>query len=142
MLTQKQRRETFCINYFTEGNATEAAIVAGYSPRSARSTASRLLTKGNILARLQELQKKAEDKSVATVLERKQKLTEIIRDDYKAPITAKEKVTATTELNKMERIYDDRSTGETTIVNSFVFILPGGERVSPKKLKEYDDSHS
>lgn len=76
-LTQKQ--ETFCLKYFELGNATEAALVAGYSSKNARFLASRWLTKANIQARIQELRQKAEDASVMNVLERKQRLTEIAR---------------------------------------------------------------
>jgi len=74
-----QRQETFCLKYFELGNATEAALIAGYSPRSIRNIASVNLTKANITGRLEELRKKAEDASVASVLERKQVLTEITR---------------------------------------------------------------
>lgn len=76
-LTQKQ--ETFCLKYFELGNATEAALVAGYSRKNARFIASINLTKVNIQIRLQKLRQKAEDASVMNVLERKQKLTEIAR---------------------------------------------------------------
>lgn len=78
-LTQKQ--ETFCIKYFELGNATEAALIAGYSPRTVRAIASINLTKANIQARIQELRDKVEDASIATVKERKQILTEITRGD-------------------------------------------------------------
>jgi len=76
-LTQKQ--ETFCLKYFELGNATEAAKLAGYSARTARFLAAQTLTKLNVQLRLQELRQKAEDASVASVLERKQVLTEIVR---------------------------------------------------------------
>ena len=76
-LTQKQ--ETFCVKYFELGNASEAALIAGYSERSIRSIASINLTKANVKARLEELRKAAEDASIASVLERKQILSEISR---------------------------------------------------------------
>lgn len=76
-LTQKQ--ETFCLKYFELGNATEAAIIAGYSKRSIRNIASVNLTKANIQTRLQELRQSIEDDTIATVKERKQILTEITR---------------------------------------------------------------
>jgi len=74
-----QRQETFCIKYFELGNATEAALIAGYSPRSIRNIASVNLTNTNIQKRLKELNQAVEDASIATVLERKQILTEITR---------------------------------------------------------------
>lgn len=52
-LTDKQ--EMFCHEYIIDLNGTQAAIRAGYSEKTARSTASNLLTKPNILARVKEL---------------------------------------------------------------------------------------
>lgn len=79
-LTQKQ--ETFCLKYFELGNATEAALFAGYSQRTARFIASINLTKVNIQEKLSELNQKAEDASIAGVVERKKVLTEIIRGRF------------------------------------------------------------
>ena len=76
-LTQKQ--DNFCLLYFKLGNASEAALQAGYSARSIRNIASVNLTKANIAERIQELRQVAEDASVANVLERKQILSEIAR---------------------------------------------------------------
>ena len=79
-LTQKQ--ETFCLRYFETSNATESAKLAGYSPRTAAVIASENLKKLYILARINELRQKAEDDSVAGVLERKQVLSEIVRGRF------------------------------------------------------------
>ena len=76
-LTQKQ--ETFCLKYFELGNATEAAKLAKYSPKTAQAIAAENLLKPVIQERLAELRKKAEDASVMSVLERKQRLSEIAR---------------------------------------------------------------
>lgn len=76
-LTQKQ--ETFCLKYFELGNASEAALLAGYSPRYAATHTTRWLNMANISQRLQELRQVAEDASVASVMERKQILTDITR---------------------------------------------------------------
>ena len=42
------RQEKFISEFIVSNNGTQAAIAAGYSPRSARQQASRLLTKANI----------------------------------------------------------------------------------------------
>ena len=74
-LTPKQRRfvEAF------QGNATAAAIAAGYSEKTAREQGRRLLTKVDIADAI----KKREDKTLAPLIasrgERQEKLTEIIR---------------------------------------------------------------
>lgn len=74
-----QKQETFCLKYFELGNATEAALMAGYSQHTAAVIASENLTKPKIIERLQELRQKVEDGTIMSVLERKQKLTEIAR---------------------------------------------------------------
>ena len=86
-LTQKQ--ETFCVKYFELRNVTKAALAAGYSAKYAVSIGSFTLTKPAIQARIKELRGKVEkqvfknlkDASVMSVLERKQKLSEIGRAD-------------------------------------------------------------
>lgn len=51
-LTAKERK--FCFKYFELNlNGTRAAIAAGYAEKSARVTASRLLTKANIRAEIE-----------------------------------------------------------------------------------------
>lgn len=51
------QQELFCREYIVDYNGRQAAIRAGYSERSAASTASRLTTNDDILARVRELQK-------------------------------------------------------------------------------------
>jgi phage terminase small subunit len=79
MVKLRQKQEKFVLEYFKTGNAASAAVMAGYSVKSVRSIASQLLTNINIKARLAELQEKAESVKIASVVERKQILTEILR---------------------------------------------------------------
>lgn len=74
-----QKQETFCLEYFRNGNATEAALVAKYSPHTAAFIGSENLNKPLIAARLAELRKRAEDASIMSVVERKARLSEIAR---------------------------------------------------------------
>jgi Phage terminase, small subunit len=76
-LTVKQ--EKFAVNYFKLGNATEAAIKAGYSPRTAAVIATENLRKPNIAKRLAELQDKVSSDAIMSVQERKERLSEIAR---------------------------------------------------------------
>lgn len=79
-LTQKQ--ETFCLKYFELGNASEAARIALYSPKTAAVIGRENLLKPQIIERIYQLRRIAEDATIATVLERKQVLTEIIRGRF------------------------------------------------------------
>lgn len=76
-LTQKQ--ETFCLKYFELGNASEAARIALYSPKSAAVIGRENLLKPKIQARIDELRQIAEDATIGTVQEREKILTEIYR---------------------------------------------------------------
>lgn len=75
-----EREKQFCQNYAANPNGAEAARAAGYSAKSARVAANRLLTKAYIQDFLRELQQKAEADRVATATEAKEVLTEILRD--------------------------------------------------------------
>lgn len=51
------QQELFCNEYIKDFNGSQACIRAGYSEKTSRSIASTLLTKVNILARIDELKK-------------------------------------------------------------------------------------
>ncbi len=106
--TLSQKQETFCLEYFSNRNATRAAIVAGYSEKTARAIAWENLTKPDIKRRLQQLRDMATSEKVMPEIMRKERLSEVARDDYKTPLTAKEVVGAITELNRMDGVYDER----------------------------------
>jgi phage terminase small subunit len=57
-LTDKQK--AFCKFYIYDWNATQAAIKAGYSEKSAKEIASETLTKLNVQAYIKELQSRGE----------------------------------------------------------------------------------
>jgi len=57
----------------------DAAIKAGYSPKTAIQRGSQLFTMLNIQCRINELLEKAADNTIMSVIERKRKLTELGR---------------------------------------------------------------
>ena len=61
---ENDRHELFCQEYIVDFNGTQAAIRAGYSPKTARVQASQLLTNPNISARVRELQKERLDRLI------------------------------------------------------------------------------
>ncbi|MDU3076853.1 MAG: terminase small subunit [Mixta calida] len=58
----KAKQEKFCQEYLVDLNATQAAIRAGYSAKTARSVGCENLTKPDISARIAELQNEAQQK--------------------------------------------------------------------------------
>ena len=113
-----QRQETFCLKYFEVGNATEAALIAGYAPKYCATNTDKLLKNTKIKARLEELRQKAEDATVATVLERKQILTEIARGrfaDFMKNLTPEKLNSAALQEIKVVSHGGDDPTKTTTI---------------------------
>lgn len=61
MLNERQNK--FCLEYLKDFNATQSAKRAGYSERSAKVTAAKMLTNANLLKRIDELKMKQVKKS-------------------------------------------------------------------------------
>lgn len=64
-LNEKQR--AFAVEYLVDGNATKAAMRAGYSENSAYSQGERLLKKAEIQALLGELRSQRDKRTLVTV---------------------------------------------------------------------------
>lgn len=78
-LTEKQNR---FVDYYIElGNATQAAIKAGYSKKTARSVGSENLTKPDIKSAIEKKMKKLEDAKIAKAEEVLQLYSRILRGE-------------------------------------------------------------
>ncbi len=93
------RQDLFCHEYIIDQNATQAAIRAGYSERSARAVSSRLLTNDNIRARIDELLGEIKSQKIADATEVLETLTTILRRE------ARENVVVT--VKKKKSYYDE-----------------------------------
>lgn len=110
-LTQKQ--ELFCVEYAKTGNGANSAVKAGYAPKNARITASKLLTQPNIQHKLQELNKKYVKSSIADIQEMQEKLTDIIRQN-----ASEEIVLAVSKGRYAEVEHDTKKAGLHDVVNA------------------------
>ena len=122
ILTSKQ--EKFCVNYFTTGNATQSAIEAGYSAKTATVIASSNLKKPNLAERIKELRDRAVSDKIMSVIERKERLTEIAKEEIlnnQGIPMRQSNIFAIAELNKMEGVYAPTKTDITS----------GGKRILP-----------
>jgi len=137
-----QRQEKFTRLIFQGVSQYDAYKQAGYKI-TARSTidaaASRLANNVKILARLDQFNERVDKKAIYTVEQRKQRLTEIAEEPVKIPVTAKEVVMSIGELNKMDHIYTEPVQGDRVIVQTSIFILPDGQRLTAKQLKEGEE---
>ena len=95
-LTERQRKFVL----FYEGNATEAAVKAGYSAKSAYSMGVQLLKNIKVAQALKEKHAPVEAKHIADAEERREILTNIAKGEDER--TA---VKAIDVLNKMDAVY-------------------------------------
>lgn len=99
------RQKAFCEYYVACGNATEAAIKAGYKEKNARFIGSENLTKANIKKYIEELQEKAKGNRIMTAIERREFLTSMIKD---GAVKDTDRLKAVDILNKMDGEYTQK----------------------------------
>lgn len=120
-LTPKQK--AFADNYIISGNATEAAIKAGYSKKNARQIGSENLTKLDILEYIKERTAPAEQKRIASGDEVMQFFTRVMngeeKDTFGLDASLDTKIKAAVELAKRTcDIKDSKTDGGITIINN------------------------
>ena len=129
------RQKAFCEYYVASGNATEAAIKAGYSKRTAKSIGQRLLTFVDIKKYIDELMQKLESERIASAEEVLQNLTAMMRGEIqeevvvvegegegvssariiKKQVSAKERIKAAELLGKRHALFTDKTKLEGTL---------------------------
>lgn len=83
-MTPKQKR--FCDEYLIDCNATQAAIRAGYSEKTAYSIGQRLLKVVEVSAYIAERTEEIQDKTIASATEVMQYLTSVMRGESKSSV--------------------------------------------------------
>ena len=84
------RQKAFCEYYVVSGNATDAAIKAGYKEKNARFIGCENLTKANIKAYVEELMQKLESERTASAKEVLEFLTKSMRGEIKEEVVVVE----------------------------------------------------
>ena len=79
-MTPRQRK--FCDEYLISGNATEAAIKAGYSRKTAKQTGSENLSKPDLRAYIDEQLAKIHSAKIADAEEVMKYLTSVMRGEH------------------------------------------------------------
>jgi PBSX family phage terminase large subunit len=106
-LTEKQKR--FCDYYIELGNATQAAIKAGYSIKSAKQTAVENLAKPYLRATIDERLAELESKRIAGADEVLQYLTDVLRGESTATELVVEGIgVGTSEAREFEKTPDTK----------------------------------
>lgn len=120
-LTPKQR--AFADYYIETGNATEAAIKAGYSKKTAKETGYENLTKPHIKQYIEERIKSVDEARIAKGDEVLQYLTKVMRgqekDQFGLDATLQDRTKAAELLGKRYRLFVDKvETDVNATVNS------------------------
>ena len=76
------RRKRFCDEYLIDCNATQAAIRAGYSAKTAKITGAKLLTNANLKAYIEEQLEKIHNEKTADAQEVLEYLTAVMRGQH------------------------------------------------------------
>lgn len=76
------RQQKFCDEYLINGNATEAAIRAGYSRKTAKQTGSENLAKPDLRAYIDEQLEKIHSAKIADAEEVMKYLTSVMRGEH------------------------------------------------------------
>lgn len=129
------RQKAFCEYYVASGNATEAAIKAGYSKSYARDRIHILMKSIGISRYIDELMQKLESERIASAEEVLQNLTAMMRGEIqeevvvvegegdgfssarimKKQVSAKERIKAAELLGKRHALFTDKSKIEGTL---------------------------
>ncbi|MDU7086188.1 MAG: terminase small subunit [Clostridium sp.] len=109
-MTEKQK--AFCDYYIETGNATEAAIKAGYSKKTAKVIGSENLTKPYLKQYIDERLAKIEDARIAKGEEVLQYLTRVMRgeekDQFGLDAALQDRTKAAELLGKRYRLFVDK----------------------------------
>ena len=101
-LTQKQRR--FIDEYIISGNATQAAIKAGYSKKTARKIGQENLTKPDIKAAIEKRNAEIQSKKTADMTEVMEYLTSVMRGEQTESVATSKRVYSNVEVSAKDRI--------------------------------------
>ena len=105
----------FCINYVESGNGRDAAIKAGYAPKNAEVTASRMLIKSNIKDKIQSLLTSKNAHKIATGQEVMEFFTRMMngeeKDQFGIEVSASDRIKAAQEIAKRTVDIENRAKG-------------------------------
>ncbi len=135
------RQKKFCDEYILSGNAAEAAVKAGYSPKTAKSIGQRLLTYVNLKQYIGEELDKLHSAKIADAREVLEYLTSVMRGEEKEQVLrldgggeqtvdelevgAKERLRAAELLGRRYALFRDRA----ELSGALPVILAGEEEI-------------
>ena len=119
MLTAKQKK--FCDEYLISGNASDAAIKAGYSKKTARAIGAENLTKLDIKNYIDERLKEMESRKIADAAEVMRYLTSVMRNETKeeVPVVVNQGEYSEVQMVKKDTSIKDRNKAAEMLAKRF-----------------------
>lgn len=136
-MTEKQKK--FCDYYLETGNATEAAIKAGYSKKTAKEMGYENLTKPHIKAYIDQRTKQMDSERIATPEEVLKYFTSVmrgeVRDQFNLDAPLAERTKAADALAKRFKFYDKDNRALTKLEREKEQLEIEYKRLQNEKLK-------
>lgn len=136
------RQERFCLEYIIDSNATQAAIRAGYSEKTAYSIGQRLMKHVEVRARVDELLAEIKSSKIADATEVLETLTRVLRrEEPENVVVTVKKHKSWYDDNGKKMIQDDEEAQVVTIPAKVSDVNKAGELLAKKYglLTERDD---
>ena len=128
-LTTKQK--IFCDEYLKSGNAKEAAIKAGYSPKTAKSIGQENLTKPDLKAYIDAKMAEIESHKIADAKEVLEFYTKVLRDEVVEEIMKRYPLVDPIEKQKLQKLIADTRISEAKATVA--------ERLGSENTEQLDD---
>ena len=112
-LTEKEKR--FCVEFVKDGNATQAAVKAGYAEKTAHNEAHRILRRAHVSEYIAELTQAQKSADIADINEVMTYLSGVmrgqVRDAFGLDPSLQERTRAAQELMRRYAAADQRHSG-------------------------------
>ena len=139
-LTDKQKR--FCLEYIIDCNATQAAIRAGYSEKTAEQTASRMLSNVKVSEYIQELMESKNDELIASGDEVLETLTRIMRREEKETVVVVCKERKSFHAENGKKVIEEKEVPQLVVIPTKVSDVNRAAELLGKRYQLYTDKIS
>ena len=127
-----ERQQRFCEEYIIDHNATQAAIRAGYSAKTAKSIGSENLTKPDIAEKIRELEAEIPQKdAIATAEEVLEHFTKVMRGEVFDQVVKRDEDGNLQKVDVVAKL-SDRNKAAEALAKHYALLVDKVEVTKPK----------
>lgn len=127
-----ERQQRFCEEYIIDHNATQAAIRAGYSAKTAKSIGSENLTKPDIAGKIRELEAEIPQKdAIATAEEVLEHFTKVMRGEVFDQVVKRDEDGNLQKVDVVAKL-SDRNKAAEALAKHYALLVDKVEVTKPK----------